>query len=399
MSFPYRVVVHISNDQYVQVVMLRLINVAMSVIGLWQYTKLGSELGASKKINYTAALLYSLIPVAVLVAATVSYDNMLFLITPLFLRFGLKIFNNNLSPATILSFVALGLLGSLVKFTFLPVFVVAVLYLMIRILRRDKLSVLRRQIQRVSSLNTREWLLITAVLVCTVLFVARYGVAVARFHSPIPVCSLVLTEQRCMQNPVYNMVKSAEQTKALRTPDPLQEYAQDWVSEMLKGLEVSASPTENGSVEVARSLPVISFLTVIGSYALIIVLLFTWQSIKRPESWDFIIVVTGGLVLSLFAFNAASYYEANTDLNIQTRYILSVVPTLFTMALAGTSQLFGHRKTTKVAILFIFLVIFTQGGGLIKHIVSSRDSWYWPKDIIVTVNHDARGVLKKIVKE
>lgn len=397
LSFPYRLIVHISNDQFVQVVSLRLINVVMAVGGLWAYVRLGNALGVPKKIAHVGALLYSLIPVTILVAATVSYDNLLFLITPLFLLYGIRLLRNEISALNIVLFFGLGLFGSLVKFTFVPVFVTAFIYICIDFYRHRIAPITR--LFSFQKLHMREWLAIVVVLVVCVLFFARYVVAVARYHTPIPDCSLVLSEKRCIQNPVYYMVKNAEMTKQTRTPDMIHVYAEDWMKEMVEGFEVSASPTEDGTVEVAKPLPLISFVTVVGSYVAIGVILLMWRSMKKSEEFIFVSVVSAGLVITLFMFNALSYYQANTDLNVQTRYILSTLPIMIMMALVATSLLLKKYRKAKLLLLLFTLLLLTQGGGLVKHIVSSKDSWYWPKHTIISINHNTRDVLQKLVKE
>jgi hypothetical protein len=105
------------------------------------------------------------------------------------------------------------------------------------------------------------------------------------------------------------------------------------------------------------------------------------------------------LILAIFVFNIASYYSANTDLNVQSRYFFSILPILIAMSIVATNELLGKRPLLKVVLLFFFVVITLQGGGLTKHIIGSNDKWYWQRPKIININTKTRQIIEPLIFE
>jgi len=105
------------------------------------------------------------------------------------------------------------------------------------------------------------------------------------------------------------------------------------------------------------------------------------------------------LVVSIFMVNLKDYNELHAAGAIQPRYLLSVAPVILVATVASFSFILRKARTMKLTLLVVGLLIFTQGGGLITHIMRSDDSWDWDNKIVHQINDGARDILKTLVKE
>lgn len=402
MSFPYRFIVHFSHSFEVQIIFLRLINIAMAASGLLLFSKLFIRIGVSKSITNLVILFFSIVPLFIFVSATISYDNMLFPISAYFFLVGVNIVKaNEIQTGEYVKFVTVGLLGVLVKFTFMPILIVGLLYVAVlgyRMHGRKLISTLTRY-PRSASMKTADGAIIVVFVLFSVLFVARYAYPVLRYHTPLPDCSVILTHDRCETNGVYYAVELAKDSKNQRTAKSIEDYLGFWIGSMTSQFEISASPV-GSKIEIGRLLPIIYMTLSLGTFTGLVILLYMWRSLKKSQSWYFLITLSLALVISLFMFNASAYYSANTDLNTQTRYLLSVMPIFMVMAAVALNTLIGKRPALKLAVIGFLCLLCTQGAGDIKHILVSSDSWYWDNNTFVQkANSDVRSILKPLVKE
>ena len=75
-SFPYRLITVFTNDQTIQVLILRFVNIGLFAWGLSVYRRLLLKTGASAAIVHSCLLVLVLIPVVPLLAAQINYDNL-----------------------------------------------------------------------------------------------------------------------------------------------------------------------------------------------------------------------------------------------------------------------------------------------------------------------------------
>lgn len=401
MSFPNRILTSLSGSLAVQVIGMRVINILMAAAGLYVFSRLFTALGVRQILINLGILFYTLIPLVVFVSATVSYDNMLFPLTALFLLFGVRIIKSKKADARDYSlFLAIGLLTTLVKFTFLPILLAGIVFVLVRDGVRHKQKLLVQLKKTSTSLSrTNKVLLVVIIIAVLGLFVARYGVAVIRYGSPIPDCAKILTQQRCLASGVYAAEVSARSTKDQRLPEPIEIYAQNWVETILLQLDTSAATTQSGRLEVGKALPIISLLMVSAVVIGIGAVLYRLREFLRDQRWVFLLTMSLALVGVTFLFNITTYYSVHMDLNVQTRYLLSVLPIFIVMSLIALNDILGKRSIIKVVLVIGVLVLSTQGGGVIKHIMTSEDDWYWNNATLRQTNNALRGILTPIVKQ
>lgn len=401
MSFPYRIIVHLTNSFEIQIIFLRLLNVIMAACGLWLFAKVFQEIGIKKHFINLSLFFFSIIPLFIFVSATISYDNLLLPLAAYFFLVGVRIVQSeeSLNIQDHLKLIIVGLFASLVKFTFLPIFVVGVLYVIFCHLRRSDYSLrhLAKSLHWIHS--AKNYLLAAIAIVLFCLFSFRYVYPIAIYHTPLPECSQIISKERCLKNGVYYAVEQAITTKNERDAKPLQSYAEWWVGSMVSQFDISAANTGD-RIEFGKRLPVTNYLLTAGVYLGVVVLIFMWRILEKTAGWSFLIFMSMTLVVTLFLFNAAAYYSANTDLNTQTRYALTVLPIVFVMALVAINQLLGRHIILKTVILVSVIAACSQGMGDIKHVLTSNESWYWPNSAVTTkVNEYVRNILEPLVKE
>jgi hypothetical protein len=135
-----------------------------------------------------------------LLAAQINYDSLFLLASAVLLLLTLYINKEltaykRINSKYLIGFLVVGLLGSLIKFAFLPIFAAAGLYLLARIwhaYRSARKIALNIGFGLTLMTRSTRWLLLLALVVSIGLFGERYGLNVAHYHQPIPDCEIVL---------------------------------------------------------------------------------------------------------------------------------------------------------------------------------------------------------------
>jgi hypothetical protein len=403
MAVPYELIRLFIKSFQAQIVVLRLLNVVMVAVGLLLFNRVLVRIWPSRALANLTIFFFSLVPLFLLVSATISYDNMLFPLTALFLLCGIRVLQSGSDNiVAYLEFVVVGLLASLVKFTFLPVFAAGVLFLGVWWYRR-RLKMRSRKNGtkfpfRPSGLYPVT--LCAAAAVLMVLFAARYVVPLAEYHTPIPDCAKVLNASRCQNSWNYKVAEQALASKGSRLPDLIGTYAEKWAQMIVLQLDTSGSSINDSDFRFGEALPLLSLLIFLSVYGGIVVLLYMWRSLPdKPVAWYFASAMAAAVVVSVFLYNAYTYYTYNEDLNVQSRYLLSAIPIILFMAIIGINHALKGRSVAKLLVVVGVLTLCTQGAGDVKHIVTSSDNWYWHSPAIIRMNEALRNGLKPLVKE
>ena len=126
LSFPYRLMDLLTHDMELQVVGLRLMNVAIAVASLIVMRKLLRLMNLSGAKANMLVLIFALTPLFTVLSAQINYDNLLILAvaasmyqTMLFLR---RLDKGAFDIRRLLILLSLCLFSSLIKFAFLPIF-------------------------------------------------------------------------------------------------------------------------------------------------------------------------------------------------------------------------------------------------------------------------------------
>ncbi|HUB93239.1 MAG TPA: hypothetical protein VMB52_01935 [Verrucomicrobiae bacterium] len=398
MSFPYRVIELFTHDQTIQIILLRLINVALFAYALILYRRLLRRLGLSAALTNVALLIFTLIPVVPLLAATINYDNLLMVVVPWSMLLTLDItesFYARHIPLGRLSVLAdVLLLGGLVKYPFLPVLVVATLFLFWQAWRQKLFT---GKIWHTAWRSIREravWCqIVLAVLfvLSSGLFAERYAVNVVRYHTPVPQCNQVISQDLCLEYGPWARDSLYMAGKAASFRPDVITYAGSWLYGMWYRLFFAIGPAP--AYHNSPPLLIIGRMS-IGLAVLLglgIVLRARWLFSGHPERVLLVLVMLG-YGAALFADDYSEYVRTAVAVAINGRYWIPFIPFYFVLGGLAWSNILKHVPTGKIAIAALVSAVFLlQGGGTMSYIVRSDDSWYWPNSTIRRINGDIRA--------
>ncbi|NLT26402.1 MAG: hypothetical protein GXX90_07110, partial [Microbacteriaceae bacterium] len=202
-SYPHRVFQALWGDGYGSLVASRLVGVALVTGGLVVWRRALLQITTSRAVVHTTIALMTTIPLLGFVAATINYDNLLFLLAAAWF---LSVFRlartDGADPLAWAWMLVFGLAGSITKFAFVPVFAAVVVYLLVRhsatIVRAVRVRRPRRPV------DWRRAALPGALLVLLLIPVfTRYFTNLISFGSPDPDCGDVAAHDYCMTYGVY----------------------------------------------------------------------------------------------------------------------------------------------------------------------------------------------------
>lgn len=409
MSFPYRFIALFTHQQSTQIILLRFINIGLFIGGIALFHRLLQRVHISRAIANTIFLLFILIPVVPFLAATINYDNLIFLMVPIISGLALTVASairsSHQIPASslILLFVAGGL-ASLVKYAFLPMFVGALLYLGILVIRTpDKKSLF------ISIVDTfKRYRLSFRIVLLFVLIIAaglvgeRYGVNVVKYHSIEPDCAKVQSLASCLQYGPwarnYNDVQKVLTTNVAFDP-PVSLYIPVWVGGMILRLFFAINYTYSNYDPLPIPIAIGSF---VGGLGLILIAIFRKSILKVDKN----LLLFGAIILmyvgGLFYVNFTEFLKFRTPVAINGRYLIVILPLLFAWMALAYKQLFqyffkarAHSFLATYAIVVLLLML--QGGGALTYLVQSNSSWYWQDKTLITANAEAKKLIAPLI--
>jgi hypothetical protein len=413
MSFPYRLLVQLTDNMTVQVIVLRLLNVALFTGGLLLFRKVMLRAKASPALTHTSLALFILIPIVPQLAAHINYDNLLMVMLPLMC---LTVFNltdsfrkGRIDVAAALGFLAICLYMCVVKYAALPFLVGAVVFLFAMFMRYfwGRMRTVGPAIWK-DTKQLRRPILLTLVAICllgTVLFVQRYGVNVARYKTPVPDCGKVLTVEQCVAYGPWGRDYYFEQARPSEfNPNPLA-YMSEWLEGMwFRTFFAVSGPASNFTnypplVVPAHTAVVVLIFGVVAS-------VFWWRRLFIGDAYLVFFVTLIGVYCAILWFDQYGMYRQTAQpVAINGRYLLPILPLLAVVLGRGFSSAINsvrkplNRTTIKAAAATLTIVLFLHGGGVFTFILRSDSTWYWPNAAVRKVNEASQKVLAPITIE
>lgn len=415
MSFPYRLIRVFFDSQTTQIILLRLINIALVGAGLVVFRRLLTRLGSSPLRTNVIFLCFILLPIFPLMAGQISYDNLLFLLSATVLLLGVRFLQDHRHTGAIdagrLSWLlVICLLSSTVKYAFLPVFAAVVLCLAVVVIRH-----LPQTFQGyVTWWRTSGWpvkaALVGLFVAGSTLFIGSYGINIVRYHNPIPRCDAVLSVNACAAYAPWDR----DYVSSLEDPHvallDLAPYTVGWVNQMMRETFFEISSMYQGSVVayfVSPPLPLMRSaawgLLGVGTLAV----LWDIRRIWRTPAYRLILVVTLLYTAALYTTNVQGYFRSGNPVAIHGRYLIPIM--LPVIAIATDSSLRLLRRLVRslprlyrqqyVPVLRSAIIIgvafcWLQGGGLVSYLIRSNDAWMWPQSQpAIQVNRVARSII------
>ena len=414
LSFPYRLLSHVTQSTTAQVITLRLLNIAFFVSGLVLFRKVLRYAKVSEALINVSLAFLVLTPVMPLLASQINYDNLLFPMAGIALLFTLKIIEivrkgGNIAWNLLAYLLLVGILGSLVKYAFIPIVGALIGMIIFEYIRSNKRKSwwqgLHSWVRRPTSL-----LLILALLLSLGLFWQRFGVNTLRYHTPIPECNQVLNMQRCQSYSPWARNYMFEQMHITLKLNNDLTYPFVWLYHSMGELVFTISSNYNqfGTIDyhVGSQLILIEIIAwSVFAAGLLLGLRYIRWLWAQPVLRLFLLVIMIYVAL-LGARNMHDYLHTGIPVAIHGRYLLPVLPLIYLIiALVCKRGLDawhagGHDAITRKAIVTAVMgtLLLVEGGGFVTYILRSDPSWFWPQNTKVQhANDKVRKVLKPFV--
>lgn len=410
MSFPYRLIDAIWHNQTADIIVLRLIGIALFITGLLLFRRLLEAIGASRPLAHIVILLTILIPITPFLAGQINYDNLIILLTPLFLLLTVRIIQQlrtaqTLSFSNVAGLIIVGLLASLTKYAFLPIVAASGLAIVYVWMRSGHVAQAWRSLG--SSFHRLPPLLkvvcIAGIVVSLGLFAQRYVYNLATYHSIQPDCADVLTVDQCKlygpwgRDYGYKQIKLS--TAVHVDPNPLS-YMANWISGMVYRLYF----TINFDYATSDPLLLPQLTGIIAcNIGLLLAVIFIRRILQQyPFVW-LILGVSTLYILSLIVVEYQSYLHTNVYVAINGRYLLPLMPLLILLVgfgwQAGLNRLpTAWRTPLKAWLTVLVLVLTLNGGGVLSYLYFAEPaSWYWPHDPLTGINQWLRELIRPLI--
>lgn len=412
MSFPYRLVAHITSSQTAQIIFLRFINIALFAASIPVFRRVLRYTSASPALINTVLFFFVLTPVAPLLASQLNYDNLVIPVTALSLLLSLRVQRRLqqegvLDSGLVMGLLIIWLLGSLVKYPFLPIAAGEFLVLAFALWRAH------RKKKRVGIFVLTRWKMILAalaVLLSLGLFCQRYAVNVVEFHSISPDCSKALSVSQCKAYAPW--ARNFAIAKYKGAPVPLsQEIAFPfvWIDRMMGELvfTIGSSFNDRGTVDYYVGTQLI-LMEVAGWFVfgagILLAAVYVRRLWKIPALRLFAAVILL-YALALIGQNFLDFVRLGQITAVHGRYILPLLPLIYIIiGLAVSNFLTNIRlprvniQMRKAALALVFMLILLLEGGSTTYIIRSDDGWLWPQSSAVQkANHKVKKAIKPIV--
>ncbi len=384
------------------IIVLRILNVALFSSSIVLMRRVMHYTKASDALINTSLLFFTLLPVTPFLAATINYDNLQNVLLAIgllaLLRFREKLLKKQFHFPAFVTFMSVGLLASLVKFTFLPfltAFAAYLLYGVARYLVRRKNNLgkaFRKEWDGIS--RTKRIALSLVFLFACGAFLNSYAVNIVKYQNPVPQCGQVVGNERCKAySPWYRNFLAHQNNKPVN-PNPIL-YTGQWVGGMYNRLLFvinGKAPVDNYQNFMAPFLALV--VALVGAFGLILMCIYGFRILRGDSVLTLLLFVSLVYVASVWGRNYHDWLNLKQAVAINGRYLLPVLPFIF-LLLGGSYQLFLRGRTKAKALLgSIAFLLFMQGGGITSFMYYSRDSWYWDGNTqIRTMNRAAKRVV------
>jgi hypothetical protein len=398
MSLPARFVGLFTSSQSAAIIVLRLIMIATFVLGLYVYRKVLLAVNVPKLITNAGLLIVILTPMLAPEAGVVNYDIPTFLLTAVLLLLAVRIVQSaRVQLARLVALLAVGLAGCEVKFEFIAIAVPVLLFVAYDQLRKHGTRLghlLSREARQMSRLSLAG--LAVALVVSLGLFIERPVYNLVRYHGLNGVsCTKVMSEKRCLVNPINQRNLEARQDKpaGFRPVNPITYVSSIWLPTMIGTLIIVLA-----GVPVYFA-PAVFFYTII--YGGIAVILIYLRDFLRERANQLLLFITLAYVLGLALFNYLSYASLGAAYAMNGRYLLPVLPIFVVFVLLALRKLVAttYPKTAFATLLAGIAILFTQGGGLGTAVLTIPASAYWNSAIVRSFNSDFKNVAQRVVFE
>ncbi|HEX8762601.1 MAG TPA: hypothetical protein VF733_02465 [Candidatus Saccharimonadales bacterium] len=408
-SWPYRLAMQFTHNEAFVVVFLRLLNGALFTWGLVLMRRVLLRAKASAALAHLVLALFILIPIVPQLAAHINYDNAIMVLLPLMCLCVFSLVDGfrrqELCASALMSFIAVCMFMSLIKYAALPFIIAAVIFLLVMLVWhfhgrfKKLLPSLRRGFETMES-----WVRLSLIAACLaggVLFAERYVVNMIVYRTPVPDCGQVLTVEQCSAYGPWGRDYWYEKTRSADFVANPVEYLDLWMRGMWYRMFFAVNGPSSDYTNY-QPLPVPSRTATVVFIIGLAALLATIHRVFRDRTY----LLFFGLIIAvytviLFIEQFGMYRQTGQPVAINGRYLLPVLPLLGVILGRAIGLVFDQLRLKYAKAIFSVLVMaaFLHGGGIQTFILRSDSSWYWPSPAINSLNNSARKVLVPITIE
>lgn len=351
-------VLNINNGVINEVILLRMINVLYSIATVYFTYLLSKEIFKNKWVRLLPTFFLTNTLMFLFLSSSINYDNLANLFSVLSILFFVKFVKSKIEIKYLFGMILFLCLGSLTKFTVLPLAFILILLATVEIWKK------RKYLKEIKT--GKNILLLVPILFLVVLNVELFGTNIIKYGSLEPKCEMILTHEQCLQNGVYyrdnityaetdidgvkgyfNLLLSGERIDPFR-------YIFKWLPDLF-------SKTFGIFADKSLFLPTYFTYIFIGffffSLLLSIINYKKWNSTER-----YLILISLFYIFVLFLFqNYTMYLRYNHYyLALQGRYLFPVISIIYILFTKSIS--FVQKKWIKysVSILFIILISYSS---------------------------------------
>jgi hypothetical protein len=350
-----------------EAILLRIINILYSLFTLIGVYILSKEFFKKGWLRLLPVFLLSNTLMFLMLSSSINYDNLANMLAVFSILFFIKSIKNRGDWGNLYLMIIVIALGSLTKYTFLPLAFILVLLSILFVVKNWKIY--RREFK-----NQSHYLIIP-ILILTVMNIGVYGVNLIKFQSLTPKCLDVMTYDQCLENGVFyrdNVTIPAVEVNLFRMIfsgerlDPIR-YTGIWIWEMSKrifGIMGDKSLFANDWI-----LPFYIFYILLAS----ILGISNWKRLKKEVKYLSVITLFYLAVL-LFIQNYDMYLKRSyPTLALQGRYMFPVISSFYILM-----TLFLNRIRSKWlrGLVFTGLVVLFIVGCLPFFFLNVESSWF-----------------------
>lgn len=397
MSWPLRFLELISDDVIVQVIGLRIINMAFFLGALFVFRKALLEIkGFSKPIVDSGLLLVVLTPAAGLMAGIINYDNLVLLLFAFVLLLGVRSVKSRVMRVDQLALlIIIGSLMSVVKWSSIALLLPVVAYVAYDTARKHKWGVIKEAKSSYEGVSIRvRALLLVGLVAGGLLFIERPLINTFLYGKPSPSCGQVISSDRCMSFPDYRIYSNV---RANKSPDfnPV---------EVMQYIPVYWLPTISNTMTNTlergdkTQLPITTLLYKLMILGSLIIFLVALRDIIRDKTRVMLIVVIIGYLAFLLLDEYTGYIRNGMVVAVRARYVVPIMPLYITLTLFATWLLFGRYRRFLLASSVVTILLLTQGGGIVTYLMTTPEGLYW-RGSVRDINRNAKHLLEPVIKQ
>lgn len=356
MSFPLRGLRVLTDNIFTQVLVLRLMTLAIAIAGIFVVRRILRQVKASLFMQHCTLLLLSLTGMMLWIWSSVNYDVPATVLYLLCVSVSLSILQGKgITTKRLLLFALFGMLCVLTKVTFIPF--LALLVLITVVLKRKDFHFT----QNIRLNNFKHILLILAVLIVGFLFIERIGGNVVRYQQIEVSCDKVHAYEECMQDDVFsrneNQLKLYAQQKARGegvTYQPYQ-FTQMWLAFLYERTHFYYGHEQMTANYGAKVLAVVTGTGLVG-----LAIAFRKRIAETPGE-KLLLFTTASYVAVMYVFNLQTYLKYGQAYAFQGRYLFPITPFLYyfciKLLILTYAALHGKLRTTFLAVVITVLAL------------------------------------------